>query len=112
MISTVPELNTYFAALQKGTLLTRQSVEEVHHPKYEEFGLGVVRRYDECSNNAYFGHIGVVRGYAALALISADGSRQVAMAVARAPSEELIGFDDPQSIEMSEAAVEALNLAC
>lgn len=112
MISTVPELNTYFAALQKGTLLTRQSVEEVHHPKYEEFGLGVVRRYDECSNNAYFGHIGVVRGYAALALISADGSRQVAIAVARAPSEEPIGFDDPQSIEMSEAAVEALNLAC
>jgi D-alanyl-D-alanine carboxypeptidase len=112
MISTVPELNTYFAALQKGAVLGRQSVEEMHHPKYEEFGLGVVRRYDECSNNAYFGHIGVVRGYAALALISADGSRQVAMAVARAPSEDLIGFDDPQSIEMSEAAVKALNLAC
>jgi D-alanyl-D-alanine carboxypeptidase len=112
MISTVPELNAYFAALQKGILLTRQSVEEMHHPKYEEFGLGVVRRYDECSNNAYFGHVGVVRGYAALALISVDGSRQVAMAVARAPSEDLVGFDDPQSLEMSEAAVEALNMAC
>ncbi|WP_156642208.1 serine hydrolase domain-containing protein [Arthrobacter sp. B6] len=112
MISTVPELNTYFAALQKGTLLTKQTLEEMHHPKYEQFGLGLVRRYDACSNNAYVGNIGVVRGYAALALISADGSRQVAMAVARAPKPDLIGFDDPQSIEMAEAAVDALNLAC
>lgn len=112
MISTVPDLNTYFAALQKGDLLRRQTVEEMHHPKYEQFGLGLVRRYDSCSNNDYFGHIGVVRGYAALALISADGSRQVAMAVARDPRPDLIGFDDPQSVEMSEAAVDALNLAC
>jgi D-alanyl-D-alanine carboxypeptidase len=84
----------------------------MNHPKYEQFGLGLVRRYDSCSNNDYFGHIGVVRGYAALALISADGSRQVAMAVARDPRPDLIGFDDPQSSEMSEAAVDALNLAC
>jgi len=112
MISTVPDLNTYFAALQKGTLLTKQTLEEMHHPKYEQFGLGLVRRYDSCSNNDYFGHIGVVRGYAALALISADGSRQVAMAVARDPRPDLIGFDDPQSLEMTKAAVDALNLAC
>lgn len=112
LISSVPDLNTYFAALQKGTLVTRQTLEEMHHPKYQEFGLGVVRRYDSCSNNDYFGHIGVVRGYAALALISADGSRQVAMAVARAPKPDLIGFDDPQAVEMAKAAVDALNLAC
>ncbi len=65
-----------------------------------------------CSNNAYFGHVGVVRGYAALALISEDGSRQVAMAVARAPVPDPVSFDDPQSLEMAEAAVKALNLAC
>lgn len=112
MISTVPELNTYFAALQKGALLARQSVQEMHHPKYERFGLGLVRLYDECSNNEYFGHVGVVRGYAALALISADGSRQVAMAVARAPSPDPVGFDDGQSIQMAGVAVEALSLAC
>ena len=112
MISTVPELNAYFAALQKGDLLTRQSVAEMHHPKYEQYGLGVVRQYDSCSNNDYFGNVGVVRGYAALALISADGSRQIAMAVARAPKPDLIGFDDPQSVEMVKAAVDALNLAC
>ncbi|MCU1516844.1 MAG: hypothetical protein JWQ75_1565 [Pseudarthrobacter sp.] len=112
MVSTVPELNAFFASLQKGDLLTRQSVDEMHHPKFEQYGLGVVREYDACSNNDYFGNVGVVRGYAALALISADGSRQIAMAVARAPSPDLIGFGDPQSLEMTRAAVEALNLAC
>lgn len=112
MISTVPELNTYFAALHKGTLLTLQSVQEMHQLKYETFGLGLVRRYDSCSNNDYFGHVGVVRGYAALALISADGSRQVAMAVAREPVPDPVGFDDWRSLEMSEAAVNALNMAC
>lgn len=112
MISTVPELNTYFAALQRGTLVGRQSVEEMHLSRYEEFGLGLMRVYDQCSNNAYVGHLGVVRGYSTLALISADGSRQVAMTVARAPSERPVGFEDRQAKEMSDAAVEALNLAC
>jgi hypothetical protein len=32
--------------------------------------------------------------------------------VARDPRPDLIGFDDPQSSKMSEAAVDALNLAC
>jgi D-alanyl-D-alanine carboxypeptidase len=45
-------------------------------------------------------------------LISADGSRQIAMAVARAPKPDPAGFGDPQSIEMEQAAVEALNHAC
>ncbi|UZX02162.1 beta-lactamase family protein [Arthrobacter sp. CDRTa11] len=112
LISTVPELNAYFAALQKGKLVTPQSLAEMHHPKYEQFGLGLVRHYDPCSNNDYYGHVGVVRGYAALALISADGSRQIAMAVARAPKPDLIGFDDPQALEMARTAVEALNQAC
>lgn len=112
MISTVPELNAYFAALQKGTLLTLQSVQEMHQPKYETFGLGLVRRYDSCSNHDYFGQVGVVRGYAALALISADGSRQVAMAVARAPVPDPVGFEDWRSLEMADVAVAALDLAC
>jgi D-alanyl-D-alanine carboxypeptidase len=112
LISTVPELNRFFAALQNGKLLTPQSVAEMHQPKYGKYGLGVVRHYDSCSNNDYYGHIGVVRGYAALALISADGSRQIAMAVARAPKPYLVGFDDPQSYDMAMAAVDALNLAC
>jgi D-alanyl-D-alanine carboxypeptidase len=112
VISTVPELNTYFAALQKGALLTAQSVAEMHHPKFQTYGLGVVRHYDSCSNNDYYGHVGVVRGYAALALISADGSRQIAMAVARAPKPDPFGLGEWDSYEMEEAAVAALNQAC
>lgn len=112
VISTVPELNTYFAALQKGALLTAHSVAEMHHPKFQTYGLGVVRHYDSCSNNDYYGHVGVVRGYAALALISADGSRQIAMAVARAPKSDPFGLGEWDSYEMEEAAVAALNQAC
>lgn len=112
MISTVPELNTYFAALQKGALVSATAVTEMSNPKYLQFGLGLVRLYDECSNNSYFGHIGVVRGYGTLALISADGSRQVAVAVAREPTRDLVGFDDQQASGMADMAVNALNLAC
>jgi D-alanyl-D-alanine carboxypeptidase len=112
MISTVPELNIYFAALQKGALVSATAVTEMSHPKYLQFGLGLVRLYDECSNNSYFGHIGVVRGYGTLALISADGSRQVAVAVAREPTRNLVGFDDQQASGMADMAVKALNLAC
>ncbi len=112
LISTVPDLNTFFAALQKGTLLAPGSVAEMHHPKYQQYGLGLLRHYDSCSNNDYYGHTGVVPGYAVLALISADGSRQIAMAVARAPKPDPAGFGDPESMEMEQAAVEALNHAC
>jgi D-alanyl-D-alanine carboxypeptidase len=112
LISTVPELNTYFAALQKGMLLAPETVAEMNHPKFQQYGLGVVRHYDSCSNNDYYGHGGVVRGYAALALISTDGSRQIAMAVARAPRPDPVGFDDPQSADMAKIALDALNRAC
>ena len=47
-----------------------------------------------------------------MALISADGSRQIAIAGARAPKPDLIGFGDPQSLEMAEVAFNALNQAC
>ena len=112
MISTVPDLNAYLAGLLQGKLLAAGTVAEMQHPKYEQYGLGLMRLYDPCSNNVYLGHVGVVRGYSALALISADGSRQVAMAVARAPTSEFVGFDDPQAFAMARTAVEALSLAC
>lgn len=112
MISTVPDLNAYLAGLLEGKLLAAGTVAEMQHPKYEQYGLGLMRLYDPCSNNVYLGHVGVVRGYSALALISADGSRQVAMAVARAPTSDFVGFDDPQAFAMARTAVEALSLAC
>jgi D-alanyl-D-alanine carboxypeptidase len=77
-----------------------------------QYGLGLMKRYDACSNNFYFGHVGVVLGYGTLALISADGSRQVAIAVSRPPSQDLVGFGDDPANKMVDAALEALNSAC
>jgi D-alanyl-D-alanine carboxypeptidase len=112
MISTVQDLNTFFAALQQGKVLKSKTLAEMTTPNHEEYGLGLMKRYDPCSNNFYFGHVGVVLGYGTLALISADGSRQLAIAVARPPSPELVGFDDHGAFEMMDVALKALNMAC
>ena len=112
MISTVPDLNTFFAALQQGKVLQSKTLAEMTTSNHEEYGLGLMKRYDPCSNNFYFGHVGVVLGYGTLALVSADGSRQLAIAVARPPSPELVGFDDRGAFEMVDVALKALNMAC
>jgi D-alanyl-D-alanine carboxypeptidase len=112
MISTVPDLNTFFAALQQGKVLKSKTLAEMTTSNHEEYGLGLMKRYDPCSNNFYFGHVGVVMGYGTLALVSADGSRQLAIAVARPPSPERVGFDDRGAFEMVDVALKALNLAC
>jgi D-alanyl-D-alanine carboxypeptidase len=112
MISTVPDLNTFFAALQQGKVLKSKTLAEMTTANHEEYGLGLMKRYDPCSNNFYFGHVGVVLGYGTLALVSADGSRQLAIAVARPPSPELVGFHDRGAFEMVDVALKALNMAC
>jgi D-alanyl-D-alanine carboxypeptidase len=115
MISTVPDLNIFFAALAQGKLLKASTVIEMYTlnqvNKEEEYGLGLQQRYDACSNNYYFGHVGDVPGYETVALISTDGSRQVAMAVALPPASPPSGFNQ-LVLDMLDAALEALNHAC
>jgi D-alanyl-D-alanine carboxypeptidase len=115
IISTVPDVNTFFAALAQGKLLKAKTVLEMYTlnqvDKEEEYGLGLQQRYDACSNNYYFGHVGDVPGYATVALTSTDGSRQVAMAVALPPAPPPPGFNQ-RVLQMLDAAMEALNKAC
>lgn len=89
MISTVPELNTFFAALAQEKLLKVKTVVDMYTPdqatKEEEYGLGLQQRKDTCTGDFYFGHVGDVPGYGTVALTSSDGSWQVAMAVALPP---------------------------
>jgi D-alanyl-D-alanine carboxypeptidase len=115
MISTVPDLNTLFGALAQGKLLNSRTVVEMYTlnqvNKEEQYGLGLQQRYDACSNNYYFGHGGDVPGYASVALTSTDGSRQMAIAVAFAPTSPPGRFDEPV-IDLLTVALESLNLAC
>lgn len=115
MISTVPELNTFFAALAQGKLLNAKTVVEMYTPdqatKEEEYGLGLQQRKDTCTGDVYFGHVGDVPGYGTVALTSSDGSRQVAMAVALPPGSPREDFN-PRVQEMLNVAMDALNNAC
>ena len=115
MVSTVPDLNIFFAALAQGKLLKATTVVEMYTlnqvNREEEYGLGLQQRYDACSNNYYFGHVGDVPGYATVALTSTDGSRQAALAVALPPASPPPAFNQ-LVLEMLSKALEALNHAC
>jgi D-alanyl-D-alanine carboxypeptidase len=115
MISTVTDLNVFLAALAQGKLLKAKTVVEMYtlnqvSPE-EEYGLGLQQRKDTCTDNYYFGHVGDVPGYGTVALTSADGSRQLAMAVALPPASPREDFN-PRVQEMLDVALKALNMAC
>ncbi len=80
-------------------------------PPYARYGLGVFRWNDLCTNDFYYGHSGDVPGYGTIALASADGTRQLAMAVAY-PPEPLQPGVNPAVQEMETIAEDALNATC
>jgi D-alanyl-D-alanine carboxypeptidase len=111
VISTVADLNTFTAGLVQGKLVKAETVKEMHSSKYGDYGLGLTLFKDACSDNNYLGHVGDVPGYGTVALTSADGSRQVAMAVALPPGSPREEFD-PRVNQMVDVALETLNTAC
>ncbi|MBT2593730.1 serine hydrolase [Arthrobacter sp. ISL-72] len=115
MISTVPDLNAFPGALAQGKLLDSKTVAEMTAPdqanEEEGYGLGLQHWKDACTGNYYFGHVGDVPGYGTVAITSADGSRQAAMAVALPPASPREDFN-PRVQEMVDRALEALNKAC
>lgn len=111
MISTVPDLNAFLAALVGGKLLKPASLQEMLKAGREDYGLGLMKIYDECSNNSYFGHVGDVLGYTSLAMGSLDGSRQLAIAVATPAGSPPASFNALGN-QMMDAASAALNQAC
>jgi D-alanyl-D-alanine carboxypeptidase len=78
---------------------------------YARYALGVVRWNDLCTNNFYYGHPGDVPGYGTIALTSADGTRQLAMAVAYPPQPLQSGATRILQ-EMEAIAVDTLNATC
>ncbi len=111
MVSTVADLNSFYQALLQHKLLKPATVKEMQSPVYARYGLGVFRWNDLCTNDFYYGHSGDVPGYGTIALASADGTRQLAMAVAY-PPEPLKSGVSPALQEMETMAVDALNATC
>jgi D-alanyl-D-alanine carboxypeptidase len=112
LVSTVQDLNTLFKALMRGDLLGPPMVNEMKGPIYAPYGLGIDRWNDTCTNGFYYGRHGDVPGYGTIAMSSADGIRQVAIAVAYPPSPLPTVRPNAISPEMVELAEDALNSTC
>jgi D-alanyl-D-alanine carboxypeptidase len=111
LISTVGDMNSFYAALLQGRLLPSSLVAEMQTPPYATYGRGVFRWNDTCTNNFYYGHAGDRPGYGTISVTSADGSRQVSMYLSYPPKP--FGVSDNGIVDqMAETVLTALNAAC
>ena len=90
LISTVSDLNRFFAQLLAGQVVNAATLAEMQRTNpvvsFEQtlidYGLGLLRK-EIPGGGTYWGHDGSVWGGGAIALTSADGSGQLALAVNR-----------------------------
>lgn len=111
MISTVKDTNAYYAALLQGKLLKPATLEQLKVPVYSNFKGGLTRWNDTCTNDFYYGNIGDVQGYGMVSMTSADGKRQISMAMTYPPS-PFVAFLHPLVPEMADLAQQLLNDWC
>jgi D-alanyl-D-alanine carboxypeptidase len=111
MVSTVRDANTYYSALLQGKLLKQSTLSQMKEAVYSNFKLGLARWNDTCTNDFYYGNIGDVQGYGMVSMTSADGKRQVTMAMTYPPS-PFVAFLHPLVPEMADLAEQLLNLWC
>jgi D-alanyl-D-alanine carboxypeptidase len=111
MISTVEDVNTFYAALLRGDLLSPAGVMAMKGRADAHYGLGLDQWNDRCTNGFYYGHSGDVPGYGTVAISSADGNRQLVVSVAYPPS-PLTARSHAIALEMTGLAQIALNASC
>jgi D-alanyl-D-alanine carboxypeptidase len=111
MVSSVADVNTFYRALLQNKLLKPATITQMESPLYARYGLGVVRWNDLCTNDFYYGHPGDVPGYGTITMTSADGTRQLTMAVAY-PPEPLPHVDTHILHQMESIAEDTLNATC
>jgi D-alanyl-D-alanine carboxypeptidase len=88
LISTVSDLNDFFGLLLAGAIVNNSSLEQMQRTvpvisqegKTIDYGLGLHRRTDP-GRGTFWGHDGSVWGGGAISMISADGTRQMSIAV-------------------------------
>jgi len=111
LVSTVGDLNTFYAALLQGRLVPPAMVTEMQSPLYARYGLGIQRWNDTCTNNFYYGHAGDTAGYGTISMSSADGTRQASVSLAYPPGP--FSFTGNGIVEdMVGVVEEALNASC
>jgi D-alanyl-D-alanine carboxypeptidase len=88
LLSTVADLNRFFGMLLAGEIVDRSSLAQMQSTvpvisqegKKIEYGLGLHRR-DVPGCGAFWGHDGSVWGGGAMSMVSADGKRQMSVAI-------------------------------
>ena len=115
VVSTLADVNTFYAALMEGRLLKPATVKQMQMAPFGLYGMGLLRWVDICGG-FYYGHGGDWAGYRTVVLTSADAKRQIAMAITY-PPESWDPADyrpaNPLNVDaMHRAARTALDLSC
>lgn len=110
-VSTVEEVNIFYAALLEGKLLSPATVMEMRGPDRESYGQGLSKWQDTCTNRFYYGHRGDIDGYGTVSMTSEDGTRQLTLAVTYPPDPPTLEAN-PLISEMEAVATETLNGWC
>ncbi|MDQ0922013.1 D-alanyl-D-alanine carboxypeptidase [Pseudarthrobacter sp. W1I19] len=110
-VSTVEEVNRFYAALLTGSLVKPDSVTAMKGGYSQYYGFALRRWNNTCNNRFYYGLPGDADGYGMIAMTSEDGSRQLTMSVAYPPAPPTLQLN-PLIYEMQDVAQEALNSLC
>jgi D-alanyl-D-alanine carboxypeptidase len=110
-VSTVEEVNRFYAALLQGRLLPPDSVTAMKGGYSQYYGFALRRWNNTCNNRFYYGLPGDTDGYGMVTMTSEDGSRQLTLSVAYPPAPPTLELN-PLIYEMQDVAQEALNSLC
>ncbi|MDQ0867997.1 D-alanyl-D-alanine carboxypeptidase [Arthrobacter sp. V1I9] len=111
VLSTVEEVNRFYAALLQGRLLSPDTVTAMKGGYSQYYGFALRRWNNTCNNRFYYGLPGDIDGYGMISVTSEDGSKQLALAVAYPPAPPTLELN-PLISEMQDVAQEALNKLC
>lgn len=95
VISTMSDVNGFFAALFRGQLLSGNSLQEMKKTGNVPYGLGILEWSEDCSGAPRYGGRGGFWDYRTIAMSSADGRYQAAMTVVPGPIPSPL--EDPES---------------
>lgn len=110
-VSTVSEVNAFYAALLQGKLVRDESRTAMLRRDSDLYGFGLWKWNDTCTNRFYRGHQGDIDGYGSVSLTSEDGTRQLTMAVAYPPAPPTLDVN-PLVFELQDLAEQTLNSLC
>lgn len=95
VISTMSDLNDFFAALFRGQLISGNSLEEMTTTGFAPYGLGIWEWPEDCSGTSRFGGRGGFWDYRTIVMSSTDGRYQAAMTLVPEPIPSPL--EDPES---------------